>query len=181
MTSTTDDPAAENDLLAELDRLDIPWRIHRHPAVFTVEESQSHRGDLPGAHIKNMVLKDKKGGLWLVSCLEDRKIRIKELERMLGAPKMSFAKPEILWSTLGVKPGSVTPLAMINDRGPRAVSIVLDEQMMAADSLNAHPLHNEATLNLACADLRRLLEHWGRPPRILDFDALEALSGAPSA
>ncbi|MEO1331280.1 MAG: prolyl-tRNA synthetase associated domain-containing protein [Pseudomonadota bacterium] len=174
-------PTTEAALLAELDRLDLPWRVHRHPAVFTVEESRAHRGDLPGVHVKNMVLKDKKNGLWLVTCREDRRIRIKELERALGAPKMSFAKPEILWSALGVRPGAVTPLAMINDRDPRAVTIVLDAQMMAEETLNAHPLHNEATLNLATADLIRALEAWDRPPRLLDFDALEAASAADPA
>lgn len=174
-------PTTEAELLAALDATGVAYRLERHPAVFTVEESKNHRGDLPGVHVKNMVLKDKKSGLWLVTCREDRQIRIRDLEKALGAPKMSFAKPELLWSALGVRPGAVTPLALINDRAAARVTPVLDAQMMASDSLNAHPLHNEATLNLATADLTRLLSLWGRPPRLLDFDALESAAAAKAA
>ena len=137
---------AEADLMAFLTSLGAASTVHRHPPLFTVEDSQQLRGDIPGAHVKNMFMKDKKGGLWLVSCLEDRKIRIKDLEKVLGAPKMSFGKSDLLWETLGVKPGAVTPLAVINDREAQAVTVVLDAQMMAAEIVNCHPLHNEATI-----------------------------------
>ena len=75
----------------------ISWSHHTHPPLHTVEESKELRGDLPGAHVKNMFLKDKKGQHWLVTCFEYRKIRIRDLEKQIGAPKASFGKPEALW------------------------------------------------------------------------------------
>lgn len=169
---------SETEILAFLKELGAETTLHRHPPLFTVEDSQGLRGDLPGAHVKNMFIKDKKGGLWLVTCLEHRKIRIKDLEKALSAPRMSFGKPELLWETLGVKPGAVTPLAVINDREAQAVTVVLDRQMMQAEILNCHPLHNEATVTMRAADLRAFFAASGHAPVEVDFDALEALAAA---
>lgn len=169
--------AAILDLLAELG---VTPTITRHPPLFTVEDSQALRGELPGAHIKNMFMKDKKGGFWLVTCLEERKIRIKDLEKALGAPRMSFGKPDLLWEVLGVRPGAVTPLALMTDREARQVRMVLDKQMLDSEVINAHPLHNEATLTFPTADLKRFVAACGHSPEIIDFDALEQLAAAES-
>ncbi len=155
----------------------IAWQHHTHPPLFTVADSQSLRGTLPGAHVKNMFLKDKKGGLWLVTCLEDRKIRIRDLEREIGTQKCSFGKPDLLFEHLGVKPGAVSPFGLINDTA-RVVRPVLDRQMLEADMLNAHPLHNEATTAIGRDDFIRFFEITGHTPLIVDFDALEGLERA---
>ncbi|MEM0921666.1 MAG: prolyl-tRNA synthetase associated domain-containing protein [Pseudomonadota bacterium] len=155
----------------------IAWTHHAHPPLHTVEESQALRGDLPGAHVKNMFLKDKKGALWLVTCLEQRKIRIRDLEREIGASKCSFAKPELLWAHLGLRPGAVSPFGLINDPGHR-VRPVLDRQMLSAEIVNAHPLHNEATTGISSADFQRFFEVTGHRPILVDFDALEAAESA---
>jgi len=152
----------------------IAWRHHDHPPLFTVEESRALRGDLPGAHVKNLFLREKSGGLWLVTCLEDRRIRIRDLERAIGAKSTSFAKPDLLREALGVSPGAVTPFAVINDPGQR-VRVVLDHAIVERhDIVNAHPLHNAATTAIATADLARFLELTGHSPIVVDFDALEA-------
>ncbi|MEM7239791.1 MAG: prolyl-tRNA synthetase associated domain-containing protein, partial [Pseudomonadota bacterium] len=158
----------------------IAWQHHTHPPLHTVEESRMLRGNLPGAHVKNMFLKDKKGQLWLVTCFEYRKIRIRDLEKQIGAPKASFGKPELLWDALGIRPGAVSPFGLINDPGHRVRS-VLDEQMLAADPINAHPLHNEATTGLSRRDFLRFFEITGHQPVVVDFDALEALERSRGA
>lgn len=169
--------AGEEELYVLFRQHDIGWTHNMHPPLFTVEESKELRGDLPGAHVKNMFLKDKKGQLWLVTCLEYRRIRIRDLEKQIGAPKASFGKPELLWDTLGVRPGAVTPFGLINDHDHR-VRVVLDQQMLAVDPINAHPLHNKATTTLSVADFTRFFEITGHAPLIVDFDALEALEQA---
>ncbi|MGF1446734.1 MAG: YbaK/EbsC family protein [Pikeienuella sp.] len=118
----------------------------------------------------------KKGGLWLVSCLEDRQVRIRDLEKEIGAKGCSFGKPELLWEALGVRPGAVTPFAAMNDRAG-AVRVVLDSGLRRFETLNAHPMHNAATTEIAVADLFRLLAAWDHAPVEVDFDALEALAG----
>ncbi len=172
--------AGEAELYALLRSHDIVWIHNTHPPLFTVEDSKALRGDLPGAHVKNMFLKDKKGGLWLVTCLEHRRIRIRDLEKQIGAPKASFGKPELLWEVLGIRPGAVSPFGLINDPDKR-VRVVLDQQMLEIDPINAHPLHNEATTTLSSADFRRFFEITGHAPVIVDFDALEALEQARAA
>lgn len=164
---------AEAALYARLAALGVAWRHHDHPPLHTVAEAVALRGDLPGAHIKNMFLKDKRGGLWLVSCLETRQIRIRDLERAIGTRGCSFARPEVLWAALGVRPGAVTPLAVINDR-LGAVQVVLDARMMSETLINAHPLHNRATTAISPDGLRCLFADTGHRPIEVDFDELEA-------
>lgn len=170
----------EADLYAFFREHGIAWEHHSHPPLYTVEESQQLRGDLPGAHVKNMFLKDRRDGLWLVTCLEDRRIRIRDLEKEVGAQKCSFGKPELLWEALGVEPGAVTPFALINDSAHK-VRIVLDAQMLEQNPINAHPLKNDATTAISAADFRRFLELTGHMPVIVDFDALEEKERARGA
>jgi Ala-tRNA(Pro) deacylase len=179
-TPDEDRPQDEAALLARLEALGIDWAYHAHPPLFTVEDSRALRGDLPGLHVKNMFLKEKKGGLWLVTCREDRRIRIRDLEREIGARNTSFGKPELLREALGVSPGAVTPFAAINDAEGR-VRVVLDRAVLAAEIVNAHPLHNEATIAVSPQGLVRFLEDTGHTPLTVDFDALEARAAETGA
>ncbi len=164
-------PATPADLFAYLDHLAIAHPTVTHPPLFTVEESQALRGSIPGAHTKNLFLKDKKGALFLVTAREDAVIELKSLHRLLGAGgRFSFGSAALMDETLGVAPGAVTPLAAINDRA-RRVTIVLDAGLMAQDPINSHPLVNTMTTSIARADLVRFLEATGHPPRILPVAA----------
>ncbi|MGH6912715.1 MAG: prolyl-tRNA synthetase associated domain-containing protein [Geminicoccales bacterium] len=157
-------------LHARLDALGIAYETYGHPPLHTVEESKALRGDLPGSHIKNLFLRDKKRQLWLVTVLEDRAIDLKALRQRLGAKgNLSFGSAELLAHALGVPPGAVTPFALINDR-ERRVRFALDRGVLAEAPVNAHPLTNEATTAVAPDDLLRFAEACGHPPQILDFD-----------
>src|SRR3982075_244232 len=107
-------PATPADLFAMLDRLGIAHSTVTHAPLFTVEQSQTLRGTIPGGHTKNLFLKDKKGALFLVTALEDAVIELKSLHRLLRAPRrFSFGAAELMRETLGIEPGAVTPLAAI--------------------------------------------------------------------
>jgi len=158
--------ATPDDLFALLDRLGIAHRTVSHPPLFTVEESRTLRGQIPGGHTKNLFLKDKKGALYLVTALEDAAIELKSLHRRLGASgRFSFGTAEQLREALGVEPGAVTPLAAMNDTG-NLVTVVLDQALMAHNVINCHPLRNTMTTSLARDDLVRFLEATGHRPRI---------------
>jgi Ala-tRNA(Pro) deacylase len=165
-------PATPEDLFRRLDALAIPHRTYTHPAVFTVAEAVALRGALPGGHCKCLFLEDRKGGLWLVIVLEERRLDLKALAERLGAPRFSFGSPEKMRAVLGVEPGSVTPFALVN---PSAVAVgaVLDAEMLTRDPLNYHPLVNTATTALAPADLLRFLAACGHEPRVLDLADLD--------
>ena len=164
-------PATPADLFARLETLGIEARTVEHPPVFTVEEAKALRGELPGAHIKNLFLRNKKGAMWLVTCLEDREIDLKRLAAALGAGRFSFGSAERLMQYLGVAPGAVTPFAVINDSG-RAVRAVLDKALLDHGPVNGHPLVNTMTTTVEPRDLVRFLEAEGHAPQLLDFDAL---------
>jgi Ala-tRNA(Pro) deacylase len=159
-------PATPADLFNFLDRLGIPHTSVEHAPLFTVEESQTLRGQIPGGHTKNLFLKDKKGGLFLIVAQEDARIALGGLHRQLGAAgRFSFGSPELMRETLGVEPGSVTPFAAINDTAGR-VTVVLDDAMLRHGTLNYHPLSNTMTTSIARDDLLRFLRATGHEPRI---------------
>lgn len=155
-------------LFARLDQLGIAHRTVEHPPVFTVEDAKALRGNLPGHHIKNLFLCNKKEEMWLVVALEDRAIDLKRLGDVLGAGRLSFGSADRLKRHLGVEPGSVTPLALANDEA-RAVRLVLDRGTADGEPVNAHPLVNTMTTALAPADLLRFFAATGHTPRWLDF------------
>jgi Ala-tRNA(Pro) deacylase len=157
-------------LLRRLDQLGIAHATFEHPPVYTVEEAERHTGHIAGGHCKNLFLKDRKGGLWLLICLNQRRIDINRLAKVLGCARLSFGRAELLEEVLGVAPGGVTPFALINDRD-RRVQPLLDRAMLCYERLNYHPLTNAATTTIAAADLPRFIEACGHAPRILDLDA----------
>jgi Ala-tRNA(Pro) deacylase len=168
-----DSAAAYDDtgLFARLDELGIACETHEHPPLYTVEQSRALRGDLPGAHIKNLFLRDKKRCMWLVTVLESRDIDLKALRQRIGAKgTLSFGNADLLMAHLGVIPGAVTPFAVINDRAG-SVTMVLDAALQAGTVVNAHPLRNDRTSAIAAEDLVRFLEAEGHPPLILEIDS----------
>lgn len=162
-------PLSPAEFLARLESLDIVHTTVEHEPVFTVEESRRMRGNLEGAHVKNLFLRNKKGVMWLVTCLEDRPVDLKWLAETLGAGRFSFASPQRLMTYLGVVPGAVTTFAAINDT-TGAVRVALDRALVDAERINLHPLTNAMTTTIASADLLRFLEAIGHPPRWLSFE-----------
>jgi len=163
-------PASTDDLMACLGRLGIATTTVAHPPLFTVEESRALRGAIPGAHTKNLFLKDKKDATFLLTVLEDAEIDLKHLHHDIGASgRLSFGKPELLAERLGVTPGAVTPFGLINDTPP-SVSVILDAALVTHALINCHPLVNSATTTIASADLIAFIRATGHEPRILPLD-----------
>jgi len=163
-------------LFALLDDLGISHRSVSHQPLFTVEQSRSLRGQIPGGHTKNLFLRDKRG-CYLVVALEDASIDLKALSRRLGASgRFSFGSAQAMWETLGVEPGSVTPFAVVNDRDGR-VRVVLDSTMMACEVLNYHPLVNTMTTAISPNDLLRFLRATGHEPHIAPVARAQAEPG----
>ena len=150
-------------LLADLAALGIPYSAHEHIAVFTVAESRLVERDWPGESTKNLFLKDNAGAFWLVTVPSDARVDLKALPAAIGSKRVSFAKAGDMERLLGITPGSVTPLAMVN-AVPGTVTAVLDERLAAAERMNVHPLRNTGTLGLAGSDVLRVLRHWGHEP-----------------
>jgi Ala-tRNA(Pro) deacylase len=167
-------PKTPEQLFAALDALGIPQKTVKHPPLFTVEQSRSLRGKIPGGHTKNLFLRDKKYALYLVVALEDAAIDLKSLHRVLGTTgRFSFGASDLLREVWGVEPGAVTPFGAINDTQGR-VNVVLDAAMMEHETLNYHPLVNTMTTSIARDDLVKFLESTGHLPRIERVSGLTA-------
>lgn len=164
-----DQTLTADDLFLYLDGLGIAHTTVEHPPLFTVQQSRELRGELPGAHVKNLFLRNKKGRMWLLTCLEDRQIDLKALRRELGTNSLSFCSPERLLQYLGVVPGAVSPFGVVNDPDS-AVEVVLDRALMEMDTLNFHPLDNSRTTAVSAEGLMMFLESTGHPPKLLDFE-----------
>ncbi|KAB2853430.1 MAG: prolyl-tRNA synthetase associated domain-containing protein, partial [Sphingopyxis terrae] len=142
----------EAGLLADLDALAIPFTAHEHVAVFTVAESDTVNAAIPGAHTKNLFLKDAGGAFWLVTVPGEARVDLKALPAAIGCKRVSFGKADDMQRLLGIAPGSVTPLAAIN-AAPGSITVVLDAGLAAAERVNVHPLRNTGTIGLAGATI----------------------------
>lgn len=163
------------DLFAFLDAQGIAHATLDHPPVFRVEEGLEIKAALPGGHTKNLFLKDAKGQLWLISALGETVIDLKRLHTVIGSGRLSFGPEALMVETLGVTPGSVTALGLINDTEHR-LRFVLDAALASADPVNFHPLSNNATTALSQAGFRAFLAALGVAPMIVDFAAMTVVS-----
>jgi len=170
-------PKTRPDLMALLHDLGVESRTHEHPAVFRVGEGEAVKAQIPGAHTKNLFLKDAKDQLWLISAADRTAIDLKRLHTVIGSARLSFGNPELMEATLGVTPGSVTAFALINDTGHR-VRFVLDKVLADADRVNFHPLTNTATTGIDQAGFRRFLAAVGATPLVVDFTAMAVVEEA---
>lgn len=160
-------PVTEKELFAKLDALGIAHSTVEHPAMFTVEDGRDWHDKIPGMHCKNLFLKDKKGKLWLVVMPADKRANLNRLEKTIGSARLSFGKSGLLFEILGITPGAVTPFALMNDRD-RKVTVVLDKDMMEAQTVNYHPLRNTASTTLKASDLLRFIKSLSYDPFLAD-------------
>jgi Ala-tRNA(Pro) deacylase len=163
------------DLMALLDELGVETRTWEHPAVFRVGEGEKVKAAIPGAHTKNLFLKDAKGQLWLISAADRAAIDLKRLHHAIGSARLSFGNAELMGETLGVTPGSVTAFGLINDTDHR-VRFVLDRVLAEAPLVNFHPLTNTATTGIGQAGFRRFLAAVGVEPLVVDFAAMRVVA-----
>lgn len=141
--------------------LGIPYARHEHPPVFTVEEARVHWKDIPGAHCKNLFLRNKKGNRHYLVVAEFLKtVDLRAAAKALGDDRLSFASDERLARSLGLHPGEVSPFGLLQD-ADRRVIVVLDAGLARWDKVNFHPNVNTATLTISYADLRRFLSSRG--------------------
>ncbi len=155
------------EFLERLQELGIQAETVEHEPVFTVAESASVKERIPGAHSKNLFVKDKKGRFFLISAKHDTAIDLKRMHETLGASgRLSFGSAEQLRALLGVEPGSVTAFAVVNDTEGK-VTMVLDANLMEHERVNFHPLVNSMTTGVSREDLVAFLRATGHDPLIL--------------
>ena len=164
------------DIYGFLDDNGIAYERHDHPAVYTVAEAAEKAAIDGGVKTKNLFLRDASGKRhFLVVVPADRRVDLGSLRTRLGTSKLGFGSPDRLERCLGVEPGAVCLLAVINDTAG-AVEVVIDRAVWEADAVQSHPLVNTATLVIPQAGVARLLEATGHDVRVIDVPAPPARS-----
>ena len=163
-------PCTHDELIRLLEKLGITHSTVSHEPMFTVTDSKKLRATDPsGGYTKNLFLRNKKGLMWLVTCNEDRQIDLRSLAQALAAGRFSFGSVQRLVRYLGVTPGAVSPLALVNDTGS-AVRFAIDVALLNHKVIHLHPLDNCHTTTLSVESLLQFVEHTGHPPVQLQFD-----------
>ena len=135
------------ELIKLLKKEKYKMEVHNHNALFTVEDSKKQRGKINGSHSKNLFLKNKKNEFYLLSCEETDNIDLKRISKSLNLGNISFAKQEHLEQYLKIKPGSVSPFALLNDIGG-FVNFYLEQTLYESKLVNFHPLINTVTITI---------------------------------
>jgi len=145
-------------ILALLHSNRCAYHLYEHPPVFTVIEASQHCAHIPGAHVKNLFLRNKKKtAYWLITVPEDKQVDLLLLGDRLGFGRLSFSSSADLTAMLGIQPGSVTPLAIINDQAKR-IKLIFDRDLLNEQDISIHPMENKATISLKLQDLLQFLE-----------------------
>jgi len=156
----------DEELMRTLSELAIETVTLSHQPLMTVEDANTQRHLLHGAHSKNLFLKDKFNKFWMITALDDTSIDLKSAAKQLGANKFTFAKPAEMLEILGITPGSVSPFALLNDVS-NLVTFVLEKQMLEYSHQNFHPLRNDRTVTIATNDFLTFLRRINHEPILL--------------
>ena len=134
----------------------IKYKIHEHPAVFTVAESKGIEAiqKIPGMRSKNLFLRDEKHNFYLVCMPGEKRLNIRHLEKKLSVKKLNFASPEDLKLELNLTPGSVSIFAMIN---AKSTKLIIDQEIWNAKITGFHPNINTATLEIQHEDFTKFV------------------------
>jgi Ala-tRNA(Pro) deacylase len=159
-------------LLKYLEQLSIHYEYHEHVAVYTSEQARRLIQPLAGASAKNLFLRDKKGKRYFLLTLTDTKtLNLKSLAASLGISGLSLASAERLMNVLGVEPGAVSLMALVNDVS-HLIEVLIDRDLWQADKLQCHPLINTSTLVVSLQDIKKFLAATGHEAKLVNIEPI---------
>ncbi len=157
------------ELYKTLEELNISFEYYEHPPAPTIEEAKKYWVDLNATHCKNIFFRNHKGNRHYLVILEHTQaLNIHDLEKRLKQGKLSFASEKRMVKYLGLKPGSVSPFGLINDK-EKHVYIFLDKNLRNSDKISFHPNINTASLIINFKDFERFLELSGNSYEFLEL------------
>lgn len=157
----TKELVGQKELYDRFEELNIAFDYYEHPPAPTIEEAQKYWKDLDATHCKNLFFRNHKGNkhyLVVLNC--NQQLVIKDLEARLKQGKISFASEKRMDKYLGLKPGSVSPFGLINDK-ENHVHVFFDEKLKESDSISFHPNQNTASLVVKFKEFERYMENSG--------------------
>ena len=140
----------------------IPFEITEHKAVYNMAGLAEIPLPHPEADAKNLFVRDdKRRSYYLLTVFGEKRVDLKAFRKAYGTKSLTFASPEELSAILGLIPGAVTPLGVLNDE-ERKVKLFLDREFLDAPGLiGVHPNDNTATVWMKTEDLIALVKEHG--------------------
>lgn len=157
----------ERELLDLLKEIGIDFEYYKHKPIYSVDDAIKYANDIPGAHCKNLFIKDIKDNFYLVITLDKKRVDLKNISRQINCKRLSFSSPESLREYLGVEPGCVTPFGLINDIKHK-VEVLLDKDLLNEKEVSFHPLVNSATITIELIDLFKFIDYCGQKKTIIE-------------
>ena len=152
-----------------LEKLGISYTRYEHEAVYTIEELDKQNINFEGKHCKNLFVRNRKGDIHYIIVVEgSKKVDLKKLSEQIGSTPLSFGSEERLYKHLGLKPGSVSPLGIINN-SDKKVKVVIDKDLTNLDNIGVHPNVNTATVALSYEDLQKIFKWCGNEVRCIEI------------
>ena len=148
------------ELLELLKKLGICYKRYKHQPIYNVADAEKYAKNIDGAHCKNLFLKDAEGKLYLAVTLEKKRVDLKGVSKQIGAKRLSFASDDMLENILNIKPGGVTPFALINDINKHTV-VLFDQDILKERKLSFHPLVNTETITISTEDILKFINYCG--------------------
>lgn len=159
-------PTKPNELLAKFAELKIKYKKYKHPPLLTVNDAKKYQKKMVGTHVKNLFLRDKKKRNFLLVTEQDTKINMKTLHQKIYSDRLSFGSPARLWEHLGVRPGAVSPLALINDLG-KSVTLLFQDILKTDQQIHFHPLVSDLTIGVTLCDLDAFFKFTGHHAKFI--------------
>lgn len=151
----------DKNLYEVLKKLNISYNYYEHPPTPTIEEAMLYWKDIEAAHCKNLFFRNHKGDKhYLVILDHKQQLGIHDLEKQLKQGKLSFASEQRMNKYLSIKPGSVSPFALIHDSSHH-VHVFIDDKLKSASRISFHPNINTASLVILFTDFLKFLEYTG--------------------
>ncbi len=146
----------------------ISYEITEHAAVYNMAELDSVELPYPACDAKNLFVRDdKKRNYYLITVKGDKRVDLKEFRKTQGLRNLSFASADDLMHILGLIPGAVTPLGLLNDE-ERKVTLYLDKAFTGG-LIGVHPNDNTATVWMGTADLVKVIEEHGNNVYVVEI------------
>lgn len=146
----------KDEVLKLLEDRAIPFSCEEHDPVLNMVESGALTLSVEGARCKNLLLQDKKDRYFLIVTTHAKSLDLAGIAETIGSKRLSFASADRLFELLGIRSGSLSPLALINDEAQR-VRLVFDDELSGEETFLFHPLENSASVSLSRSALDSFL------------------------
>ncbi|MEK6873779.1 MAG: YbaK/EbsC family protein [Nanoarchaeota archaeon] len=145
------------DIKKYLEDLEIKYKLHEHPPVYTCEESEKLKVTIRGMHAKSLLVKGKNTGKFYMIILPCNKRIDRKKLKTYTEEDITFANSEELDKLLNLKPGSVSPFAIIRDKEHK-ITIIFEKKVWESEILNFHPNINTETIELKNSEFKKYVK-----------------------